>query len=88
MGVTQVEAITSSLEAHTNLLWPVPASWSLEDAATVPLAYSMAFYILVSSLTVINMYFSQYILYLLSYARHETSFVIMIYCTCPVLQHL
>lgn len=55
MGVTQTKAIASKVKAHTDLLWPVPANWSLKDAATVPLAYSMAFYILVSLLkTVID----------------------------------
>lgn len=47
MGVTETEGISSILKANMDLLWPVPASWSLDDAATIPLAYSIAFYILV-----------------------------------------
>ncbi|XP_072934710.1 uncharacterized protein [Epargyreus clarus] len=46
MGVVSSGAVGSKVLAHPELLWDVPAKWSLEDAATVPLAYSMAFYCL------------------------------------------
>ncbi|XP_041972224.1 fatty acid synthase-like [Aricia agestis] len=46
MGVVQSDTISSRLRSHSDLLWPVPDHWSLEEAATVPLAYSMAFYML------------------------------------------
>lgn len=48
MGIIHNNAITSQLNVEPELLWSVPADWSLEEAATVPLAYSLAFYILVS----------------------------------------
>ncbi|CAK1541490.1 unnamed protein product [Leptosia nina] len=46
MGLTNKGAARTSIKANPNLLWPVPDHWSLEDAATVPLAYCLAFYCL------------------------------------------
>ncbi|XP_038216620.1 fatty acid synthase-like [Zerene cesonia] len=46
MGLVKGGAITSRVKANSNLLWPVPDTWNLEDAATVPLAYAQAFYCL------------------------------------------
>ncbi|CAB3220026.1 unnamed protein product [Arctia plantaginis] len=46
MGVVRSGAASSQVRAQPELLWPVPAHWSLEDAATVPLAYLQAFYCL------------------------------------------
>nr|XP_032526695.1 fatty acid synthase-like [Danaus plexippus plexippus] len=46
MGVAQGESITTRVNARPEALWPIPSHWSLEDAATVPLAYLMAFYCL------------------------------------------
>ncbi|XP_038216632.1 fatty acid synthase-like [Zerene cesonia] len=46
MGLIQGGATRSRVKANPNLLWPVPEFWTLEDAATVPLAYSLAFYCL------------------------------------------
>ncbi|XP_063239172.1 fatty acid synthase-like isoform X1 [Bacillus rossius redtenbacheri] len=39
------KCVQSTLEPH--LTWPVPQSWSMEDAATVPFAYCLAYYALV-----------------------------------------
>ncbi|XP_075984127.1 fatty acid synthase-like [Anticarsia gemmatalis] len=47
MGIVRSGAASTQLQAQSELLWPVPAHWSLEDAATVPLAYLQAFYCLV-----------------------------------------
>ncbi|KPI93194.1 Fatty acid synthase [Papilio xuthus] len=44
MGVLPSGAISSQVLADPNLLWPVPEHWTLEEAATVPLAYSFALY--------------------------------------------
>ncbi|XP_075983865.1 fatty acid synthase-like [Anticarsia gemmatalis] len=44
MGIVRSGAASTQLQAQSELLWPVPAHWSLEDAATVPLAYLQAFY--------------------------------------------
>ncbi|CAB3246476.1 unnamed protein product [Arctia plantaginis] len=46
MGIVQSGAASTQVRAQPDLLWPVPAHWNLEDAATVPLAYVQAFYIL------------------------------------------
>jgi fatty acid synthase, animal type len=50
MGLVAGGAASSVVRARPELLWPVPAHWSLEDAATVPLAYAHAFYCLVNEL--------------------------------------
>ncbi|XP_035437568.2 fatty acid synthase [Spodoptera frugiperda] len=46
MGLLPENALRSVVEADPDLLWPVPEHWSLEDAATVPLAYVNVFYCL------------------------------------------
>ncbi|XP_059062960.1 fatty acid synthase-like [Achroia grisella] len=46
MGLIPGGALSSTVEADPDLLWPVPAHWNLEDAATVPLAYIHAYYCL------------------------------------------
>ncbi|XP_045454234.1 fatty acid synthase-like [Melitaea cinxia] len=48
MGIVYDKSIKTTVRANPNLLWPVPDHWTLEDAATVPLAYSLAFYCLVN----------------------------------------
>lgn len=47
MGLVPEGALGSTVKADPDLLWPVPQHWSLEDAATVPLAYVHAYYCLV-----------------------------------------
>ncbi|CAK1541491.1 unnamed protein product [Leptosia nina] len=47
MGVISEGSAQSYVKADPRLLWPVPDHWTLEDAATVPLAYCQAFYCLV-----------------------------------------
>nr|XP_049699195.1 fatty acid synthase [Helicoverpa armigera]XP_049699196.1 fatty acid synthase [Helicoverpa armigera] len=46
MGLVRGGAASSVVRAQSQLLWPMPVHWSLEDAATVPLAYAHAFYCL------------------------------------------
>uniref|UniRef100_A0A2A4JTZ4 Ketosynthase family 3 (KS3) domain-containing protein n=1 Tax=Heliothis virescens TaxID=7102 RepID=A0A2A4JTZ4_HELVI len=46
MGLVPEGAMGSVVRADPSLLWPVPKQWSLEDAATVPLAYVNAYYCL------------------------------------------
>lgn len=46
MGVAQ-KAIATRVSTPSYLLWDVPASWSLAEAATVPVAYATAYYSLV-----------------------------------------
>ncbi|KAF9405248.1 hypothetical protein HW555_013938 [Spodoptera exigua] len=46
MGLVAHGAASSVVHARPELLWPVPSHWTLEDAATVPLAYAHALYCL------------------------------------------
>ncbi|XP_069698892.1 fatty acid synthase-like [Periplaneta americana] len=47
MGIVPSCALGSMVLAHKDLLWNVPNNWTLEDAATVPMAYATAYYALV-----------------------------------------
>lgn len=40
-------AISTKLATRGNVMWEVPNSWSLAEAATVPTAYTTAYYALV-----------------------------------------
>ncbi|XP_075983866.1 fatty acid synthase-like [Anticarsia gemmatalis] len=46
MGLAVGGAASTQLQAQPELLWPVPAHWTLEEAATVPFAYLHALYCL------------------------------------------
>ncbi|KPJ04124.1 Fatty acid synthase [Papilio xuthus] len=46
MGLLAKGALSSVVVPDPELVWPVPCHWSLQEAATVPLAYVHAFYIL------------------------------------------
>ncbi|CAG5024484.1 unnamed protein product [Parnassius apollo] len=46
MGLVTGGAVSTRVLARPDLLWPVPEHWSLDEAATVPLAYCLAFYCL------------------------------------------
>ena len=41
------KGLATSVAAENHLLFDVPESWSLEEAATVPVAYCTAYYALV-----------------------------------------
>lgn len=47
MGMVAAQGLATSVLADKGFLWEVPAAWSLEEAATVPVAYSTAYYALV-----------------------------------------
>jgi len=47
MGLLAAKGLASVVDAHRDFLWSVPENWSLKQAATVPVAYSTAFYALV-----------------------------------------
>ena len=47
MGIAAAEALATSIKVPNRFLWKVPDSWSLLDAATVPVVYSTAYYALV-----------------------------------------
>ncbi|KAH9645168.1 hypothetical protein HF086_005713 [Spodoptera exigua] len=46
MGLVAGGSLSTTVEADSDLLWPVPEHWSLQDAATVPLPYALAYYCL------------------------------------------
>lgn len=50
MGLVRGSAASSVVKAEPSLLWPIPPHWTMEDAATVPLPYAHAFYLLVSTI--------------------------------------
>lgn len=41
MGLAIYQQIASKIELDELLRWPVPTTWSQEDATTVPLAYAL-----------------------------------------------
>ncbi|CAH0713976.1 unnamed protein product, partial [Brenthis ino] len=46
MGIANYEYIRTHVSVKPEYVWPVPAHWTMEDAATVPLAYCLALYCL------------------------------------------
>ncbi|XP_063827966.1 fatty acid synthase [Ostrinia nubilalis] len=46
MGMVAARGLATSVVADKGFLWDVPAKWTLEEAATVPVAYSTAYYAL------------------------------------------
>ncbi|XP_059050695.1 fatty acid synthase-like [Achroia grisella] len=46
MGMVAARGLATSVVADSGFLWEVPAAWSLEQAATVPVAYATAYYAL------------------------------------------
>ncbi|VVC87547.1 unnamed protein product, partial [Leptidea sinapis] len=51
MGLVPQRALSTRVRVDKALLWPVPEQWTLEDAATVPLAYCLAYYCLAMKTT-------------------------------------
>jgi len=47
MGLLPAKGLASVIQVRRDFLWNVPHDWSLEQAATIPIAYSSAFYALV-----------------------------------------
>ena len=47
MGLVHSNSLATSVKAFKHLLFDIPESWSLEEAATVPVVYSTAYYALV-----------------------------------------
>lgn len=42
-----IQGLATTVDADSRFLWPVPSSWTLEQAASVPVAYSTAYYALI-----------------------------------------
>ncbi|XP_033896426.3 fatty acid synthase-like [Acipenser ruthenus] len=47
MGLLPAKGLATVVDSDKRFLWDVPASWSLEEAASVPVAYATAYYSLV-----------------------------------------
>lgn len=47
MGMVPSKGLATYVNAEPHLLFDVPDTWSLEDAATVPLIYSTVYYALI-----------------------------------------
>ncbi|GFS78340.1 fatty acid synthase [Nephila pilipes] len=47
MGMVPAKGLATTVAADPNFVWEVPDNWSLEEAATVPVAYSTAYYALI-----------------------------------------
>ena len=45
-GMTNDQGISSHVTFDSSLVWKIPDSWTLEDAATVPVVYSTVIYAL------------------------------------------
>lgn len=46
MGMVAARGLATTVVADKGFLWEVPAKWTLEEASTVPVAYSTAYYAL------------------------------------------
>jgi fatty acid synthase len=46
MGMIDNRALATHVRGDSQFLWAVPESWSLEDAATIPVVYSTVIYAL------------------------------------------
>ncbi|XP_075725717.1 fatty acid synthase isoform X2 [Rhipicephalus microplus] len=47
MGGVKGQSIASFVVADPDMMWEIPAAWTMEQAATVPVAYSTAYYALI-----------------------------------------
>ncbi|XP_051160200.1 fatty acid synthase-like [Leptopilina boulardi] len=47
MGISENSTLSNYITADTDYTWKIPENWTLEDAATVPLAYAVAYLALV-----------------------------------------
>ncbi|XP_041987370.1 fatty acid synthase-like [Aricia agestis] len=47
MGIIPGRGLATTLRVNTDFFWEVPNDWTLEEAATVPVAYGTAYYALV-----------------------------------------
>ncbi|KAJ8680788.1 hypothetical protein QAD02_016575 [Eretmocerus hayati] len=47
MGITRGSSLSNNVQIDPDWTWPVPDSWTLEDAATVPFSYILAYSALV-----------------------------------------
>ncbi|XP_049520499.1 LOW QUALITY PROTEIN: fatty acid synthase-like [Dermacentor silvarum] len=46
MGLVPCEALATAVAVDPSVLWEVPEEWSLQQAATIPIAYATAYYAL------------------------------------------
>lgn len=46
MGLCSAKALATCVEADSRFLWDIPDTWTLAEAATVPVVYTTAYYAL------------------------------------------
>ncbi|XP_039311877.1 fatty acid synthase-like isoform X2 [Solenopsis invicta] len=46
MGIVEAKGLATTVVADINFLWEVPDKWTLEQAATIPIAYATSYYAL------------------------------------------
>lgn len=68
MGITSYTQRSTQIKYDPLLSWPVPSTWSLKDAATVPLSYAMVTRVLtthknLSLITLITFFFTAVLLH-------------------------
>lgn len=55
MGILTAGGLATSISADKMLLWEVPRKWSLEQAATIPVAYGVVrFFSIITVLSVLS----------------------------------
>ncbi|WAR25074.1 LOW QUALITY PROTEIN: FAS-like protein, partial [Mya arenaria] len=47
MGLLPAKGLATTVSVHKTFLWPVPDNWMLQEAATIPVVYTTAYYALV-----------------------------------------
>ena len=47
MGMTLNKGLATTVATDPSLLWDVPDEWTLEEAASIPIAYGTAYYALI-----------------------------------------
>ena len=48
MGLLPAKGLATTVVTNENFTWPIPDSWSLREAATVPVVYATAYYSLIT----------------------------------------
>ena len=48
MGLLAAKGLATDVDVHRSYLWKVPDDWTLEQAATIPIAYATVYYALVA----------------------------------------
>ncbi|EZA48517.1 Fatty acid synthase [Ooceraea biroi] len=47
MGIVKAGGLATTISTDSDLIWHIPDKWTLEEAATVPIAYAISYYALI-----------------------------------------